>query len=160
MTDHTTETARLTADVVLIGERGGNLYALVIRRGWAPYKGHWALPGGHVDTGEHVPAAAHRELAEETGLRVAALQAVAVYANPDRDPRGRYVTFSYVARVEGTPQPCAGDDATDARWIRVDDLLSGDVPMAFDHERILRDALPIACQPAAVAAPFTATAVR
>lgn len=142
MTDDTTpETARLTADVVLIGERGGDQYVLAIRRGWPPFEGHWALPGGHVDTGETTPDAAHRELTEETGLTVAALHAVGVYADPDRDPRGRYVTFAYTARVVDMPRPTAADDATEARWLRIDSLPAGS--LAFDHDQIVRDALDI-----------------
>jgi 8-oxo-dGTP diphosphatase len=141
MTETVPETARLTADAVLFGERDNTLYALVIRRGWPPYEGCWALPGGHVDLGEHVQAAAHRELTEETGLSVAALKFVGVYADPGRDPRGRYVTFAYTTRLTHTPQPTAADDATDARWMPVHELLSPGAHLAFDHARILHDAL-------------------
>jgi 8-oxo-dGTP diphosphatase len=142
MTDNATpETARLTADVVLIGDRCGDQYVLAIRRGWPPFEGCWALPGGHVDTGETTHDAAHRELTEETGLRAAAIHVVGVYAEPHRDPRGRYVTFAYTARVNGTPKPNAGDDATEARWLRIDSLAAGS--LAFDHDQILRDALDI-----------------
>jgi 8-oxo-dGTP pyrophosphatase MutT (NUDIX family) len=37
----------------------------------------WELPGGHVDPGEPVAAAAERETAEETGLAVVATQVIA-----------------------------------------------------------------------------------
>jgi 8-oxo-dGTP diphosphatase len=140
-TDTVPETARLTADVVLFGESDGHLYALVIRRGWDPYAGHWALPGGHVDAGEDTESAARRELAEETGLRIGALDLVAVYADPGRDPRGRYATFAYTARLAHLPDPTAGDDATDARWVLVDELLATGTRLAFDHKLIIHDAL-------------------
>src|SRR5690606_4479362 len=43
------ETIRLTADVVAIAPDADGLeHVLLIRRRWAPYEGHWALPGGHV----------------------------------------------------------------------------------------------------------------
>lgn len=142
-TEPAPETARLTADVALFGLRDRDLHVLLIRRRWAPYADCWALPGGHVDVGEHTIAAAHRELAEETGLRVDALTPYAVYADPGRDPRGRYVTFAYTARLTTCPAPTPADDATDARWVLADDVLAGRVRVAFDHARLIRDALDI-----------------
>jgi len=143
MTNTIEESARLTADAVVFGVHHRDLHVLLIRRGWPPFEGCWALPGGHVDPGEHTLAAAHRELAEETGLRVDTLAPFAVYADPGRDPRGRYVTFAYTARLESCPLPTAADDATDARWVLVNDVLTGSVAMAFDHTRIVSDALDV-----------------
>lgn len=140
MTDTTPETARLVVDVALFGQRDGDLYVLVIRRGWDPYKGCWALPGGHVDVGEETLAAAYRELTEETGVSVVALRLVDVYADPDRDPRGRYVDFAYTTWLPNTPSPTAGDDAVEAEWIPVAEFMSTPGILAFDHDRIIRDA--------------------
>lgn len=134
------ETARLTADVVLFGDFDGALHVLLIERGWAPFEGCWALPGGHVDQGEDTEAAGHRELFEETGIRVGHLALVGVYAAPGRDPRGRYATFAYVGRMPHRIDPVAGDDAKRAEWMPVDDVLSGRLPVAFDHAQIIRDA--------------------
>ena len=64
-------------------------------------------------------------------------------ADPGRDPRGRYVTFAYTARLAGTPAPAAQDDAADARWLLVDDVIQGRYPLAFDHARIVDDALRV-----------------
>ncbi|HTJ70230.1 MAG TPA: NUDIX hydrolase [Actinospica sp.] len=141
MTETTPETARMTADVVLFGEHEDRLYVLLIERGWDPYAGHYAVPGGHVDVGEGTVEAAHRELLEETGLRVDTLNLVGVYAAPGRDPRGRYVDFAYTALLGHLPVPTAGDDARAACWVLVDDALSTSVKLAFDHERIIHDAL-------------------
>jgi 8-oxo-dGTP diphosphatase len=141
MTETTPETARLTADVVLLCDDHCELYVLVIRRGWPPYEGCWALPGGHVDAGEQIDLAARRELTEETGLTADRLTFIGAYAEPGRDPRGRYVTFAYMSCVSGLPQPTAGDDAVEARWMPVYDLLAGSAPLAFDHGRIIHDAL-------------------
>jgi len=141
MTDTTEESARLTADVVLFGKHDRQLWVLMIRRGWEPFAGWWALPGGHVDAGEDTAAAARRELAEETGLRLNpdALDLVGAYAEPGRDPRGRYVTFAYTALADGLATPNAGDDASAACWFPVDDLLYM-TEVAFDHRRIVRNA--------------------
>lgn len=140
MTDDTV--TALTADAVLFAESGDRLHVLLIRRGWPPFKDCWALPGGYVDPGEDTTAAAYRELAEETGIRLGpCLKPSGVYADPGRDPRGRFVSFAYAARLGRMPEPVAADDATAARWVPVDDVLTGAVGLAFDHARIIHDAL-------------------
>lgn len=133
-TDTTDETIRYTADVVLLAAG----HVLLIERGWAPYKGCWALPGGHVDIGETSLAAAARELEEEAGIAVpvADLRQVGAYDAPGRDPRGRYVSVAYTATLPSPVLPMAGDDATAARWWPLDALPD----LAFDHAEILADA--------------------
>src|SRR5690606_27792938 len=136
------ETIRLTADVVAIAPDADGLeHVLLIRRRWAPYEGHWALPGGHVDTGAAVRTAAARELAEETGLGLDddALVELGAWHAPGRDPRGRYVTVAYRADLPHRATATAADDAADARWWPVDAL--DDLDIAFDHRRIITRAL-------------------
>ncbi|ORT47187.1 NUDIX hydrolase [Frankia sp. KB5] len=137
------ETARLTADVVALAEQDGAPHVLLIRRGWDPYAGLWALPGGHVDPGETAHAAACRELAEETGLAVTAadLRPIGVYSAPGRDPRGRYVTFAYALILPHPIPPTAGDDATAAEWVPLPVAFARG--FAFDHARIVTDAIDL-----------------
>lgn len=129
----TFETIRYTADVVATTPDGR---VLLIERGWPPFEGAWALPGGHVDPGETSRAAAARELFEETGVRVDAadLLQLGVWDQPGRDPRGRYVTVAYLAVVPDTTTATAGDDARTARWWPWNDLPQ---QLAFDHADIL-----------------------
>ncbi|MFF2061102.1 NUDIX domain-containing protein [Streptomyces sp. NPDC058200] len=129
------ETIRYTADIVLIAVG----HVLLIERGWDPFEGMWALPGGHVDVGETSVTAAARELAEETGIfvPVAGLRQVGTFDAPGRDPRGRYVTVAYAATLPQTLAPSAGTDATAARWWPLNDLPE----LAFDHADILRVAV-------------------
>jgi 8-oxo-dGTP diphosphatase len=146
MTD-THETARLTADVVALSERDGVPHVLLIRRGWAPFEGRWALPGGHLDAGEQPEAAAAREFTEETGLTALDLRPLGVWADPGRDPRGRYVSWAYITWLPGTPTPTptAGTDATAARWVPVSQALAAG--LAFDHADIVRAVTPAAGSP-------------
>lgn len=131
ITETTDETIRYTADVVLLAAS----HVLLIERGWDPFKGRWALPGGHVDTGETSLDASVRELEEETGITVSAadLRQVGAFDAPGRDPRGRYVSVAYTATLPTPVRPTAGDDATAARWWPLNALPG----LAFDHADIL-----------------------
>lgn len=131
------EVIKYTADVVCL--RGNQL--LVIQRGWPPHKGKLALPGGHVDKGETSRAAAARELKEETGVEVDPdrLTFVGVYDQPDRDPRGRYVTAAYLANAPAWAELVAGDDAANVKWVSLADIIRGG-GLAFDHDQIVKDA--------------------
>ena len=118
-------------DVVIPSERG----VVLIRRGGEPFEGRWALPGGFVEVGETVEEAAAREAAEETGLTVEVARLVGVYSDPDRDPRGHNVSVAFLVQV------LSGDlvAATDASEVSV--LDPQEVELAFDHARIIADAL-------------------
>lgn len=140
------ERAVLNADVVVIDIDPTGTVAprvLLIQRRWGPYQGHWALPGGRVEPGEDLFDAATRELAEETGLRLDAdeLTHVAAYGDPGRDPRGRAVSFAYVATVTDSPKATGQSDATDARWWPLDDVVTDRVRLAFDHSMIVAEAV-------------------
>lgn len=132
----------VAVDLVILTVRESSLQALVVKRGEAPYRGRWALPGGFVGEHEDLESAARRELGEETGVcdpRVH-LEQLRTYGSPGRDPRMRVVTVAHLALAPDLPAPQAGTDAADARWWGVDDLLVGR-RLAFDHETILRDGL-------------------
>lgn len=96
----------------------------------------WAIPGGFVDIGESVPAAAVREALEETCMEVSLKCLLGCYSDPARDPRGHTVSMVYVAEAHG--EPVAADDAVRVGIFNPADI---DVPLAFDHEQILRDYL-------------------
>ena len=94
----------------------------------------WALPGGFVDYGESLEAAAVREAGEETSLAVELIEQFHAYSAPDRDPRHHTVTTVFIARSQG--KPAARDDAAGIGIFSEEHLPT---PLAFDHARILDD---------------------
>ncbi len=123
----------LTVDAVAIRDNK----ILLIKRRYEPFKGKWALPGGKVECGERVEEAVLRELKEETGLDGEIVKLVGVYSDPNRDPRGHYVTVAFLVNVKGEPK--AGSDAKEARWFDIEEIPWDE--LAFDHEKIIKDAL-------------------
>jgi 8-oxo-dGTP diphosphatase len=130
----------VTVDLVVLTVRDKRLQVLLIRRGEAPFKGQWALPGGFVRPAEDLRAAAVRELVEETSLVVddVHLEQLATYGAPRRDPRMRVVSVAWLVLAPDLPSPTAGTDAADASWRPVDDALNRG-RLAFDHAEIIRD---------------------
>jgi 8-oxo-dGTP diphosphatase len=129
----------VTVDVVALTIRDGDLQVLLIRRGEQPFAGSWALPGGFTKTGEDLPQAAARELSEEAGpaLKPSHLEQLGSYGTPGRDPRMRVISVAYLAFAPGLPEAQPGTDAADARWTPV--AKAAQLPLAFDHARILAD---------------------
>lgn len=132
----------VTVDLLIFTIRDGSLSLLLIKRGGHPEKGKWALPGGFVNTTESLDEAAARELFEETGINVGGhLEQLKTYGSPDRDKRGFVVTTAYVALIPEVNSPVAGDDAAEAHFFPVDDVLDDDFNLAFDHREIITDGL-------------------
>jgi 8-oxo-dGTP diphosphatase len=106
---------------------------VLIERRYPPHG--WALPGGFVDVGEPLEAAARREAREETALEVSLMLLLGCYSDPARDARGHTASAVYIAEARGEPR--AGDDA--GRLELFDPARCP--PLAFDHARIIADYL-------------------
>ena len=116
------------AVVVLVSDGAGMLF---VRRGAEPQIGKWCFPGGYVDRGEEVTAAARREVREETGLEVEITGLIGVYSLPSNPVI--VIAYSGEAR-SGRLVP--GTDAEDAGWFEVDELPE----LAFPHNvKIIED---------------------
>src|SRR5262245_49727892 len=129
---------KVTVDTVIFTIHDGALQALLVKRGVAPFKGRWAIPGGFVLEEESLDEAARRELKEETGVEDVYLEQLYSFGDPGRDPRGRVITISYFALIASEHSTLkSGTDAAEASWFPVRDL----PPLAFDHAKILDYAL-------------------
>jgi 8-oxo-dGTP diphosphatase len=93
---------------------------LLIKRGRPPGKGTWGLPGGLIDLGERLDAAAQREVMEEVGIDIVVGDLVTTFETIIRDDEGRveyhYVVLEYWAHYLGGT-PTAHDDAEAVEWV-------------------------------------------
>jgi 8-oxo-dGTP diphosphatase len=132
----------VTVDVVILTMSAGRLQVLLVRRGVAPFKGKWAIPGGFKRPNETLDEAARRELAQETGVDSASLLTqFGAYGDPGRDPRMNVVTVAYLAVLREVGEIIAGTDAAEAALIPVSDAVNGKIELAFDHAQIVLDAV-------------------
>ena len=112
---------------------------LFARRKKEPFKGSLGLPGGFVNIGESVEAAARREVKEETSLDIELTDILGVYSDPQRDPRGHIMSTVFIGQSSSNDnsknKAAAQDDASEIEWI---DLSKVDnKTLAFDHKNIL-----------------------
>lgn len=132
----------VTVDVVILTLADGRLHVLLVRRGVPPYEGMWAIPGGFKRPEETLDEAAERELLEETGVGGAGLlRQLGAYGDPGRDPRMNVVTVAYLAVLREVRGIAAGTDAAAAALVPAAEVLDSTVELAFDHARIVRDAV-------------------
>jgi ADP-ribose pyrophosphatase YjhB (NUDIX family) len=115
--------------VVIDGDR-----TLLIRRGSAPLKGEWSIPGGLLEVGETLAEGVARELAEETGLLVDVIELIEVFerifpAAPAADgtpgdprrPQYHFVILDYLCEIRGGTLSAASD-AMEFAWARQEEL--------------------------------------
>jgi len=104
--------------------RRGDSILLVKRRN-EPGRGLWSIPGGVLELGETLEAAAKREAKEETGVEIAVDSLLDVYNLIKNDEAGRiryhYVLVNYLAHyVEGELE--LNDESSDIKWVKLDEL--------------------------------------
>lgn len=141
-TTNTYRGPKTTVDAIILEP---NESLVLVIRGNPPYQGQWALPGGFVELGEKVEDAVRREVKEETNLTVEIIKLSGVYSEPNRDPRGHTISIAYLCRRNNTSDILkGGSDAKEAKVFQREALKK--LQLAFDHERIINEALEIADQ--------------
>jgi 8-oxo-dGTP diphosphatase len=109
---------------------------LLIRRGKPPRMGEWSIPGGRMEMGETVTAAALRELREETGVEAELLGLIEVLDHIS--DHGHAVLIDFAARWIGGV-PVGGDDAMEARFFHLEEACAA--VTWSETERIIRAAV-------------------
>lgn len=121
-------------DIIIEMYNANKLNGIVlVRRKNPPYKGQWALPGGFQEVGESLEQTAVRESKEETNLDIKLQEALPVFSNPDRDPRGHVNSIGFIASSYEYPK--GGDDASEAKVFPLENI---PYPLAFDHDERIR----------------------
>ncbi|MGE0409528.1 MAG: NUDIX hydrolase [Amphiplicatus sp.] len=109
---------------------------LLIRRGKAPFKGRWSIPGGAPHYGETLEEAARREVREETGLDIRLIGLIGVFEALPRETAGedgaRHIVLVDYAAEWVSGEPAAGDDAAAAEFVPVAEALRR---LAWDKTR-------------------------
>lgn len=124
----------VAVDVICYHQPTGKI--ALIERKYPPLG--FAIPGGFVDDGETVEAAALREMKEELNLDIkTSLRFLGYYDDPNRDPRRHVISFVFVAKI--SEMPVAGDDAKTVTLMFPDEAMTQ--TLCFDHRKILKDAM-------------------
>ena len=101
----------LTADILIFSVSDGHqenyrklnkkyFSVLLVKRDTYPFKGKWCLPGGFVGINEDIEDAACRILDNEANIKNIYLEQLYTYGNPNRDPRMRVISTSYMALID------------------------------------------------------------
>lgn len=134
-------------------------HVLLIQRKFSPGKGAWALPGGFKNADETFEACALRELREETNLRVSpkvlrgSIKTSKLYDDPTRSfgiPRNTMAYHIDIAPdADGSlPRANGTDDASEAKWVLLSDVMSPNYQLYDDHRDIISDLTGIYQSPA------------
>lgn len=130
--------ASVAVDLLVFTIEEDRLKILTIRRQYPPFEGQRALPGVFVRDDETLDQAARRGLREETGLEDIYFEQLYTWGAPDRDPRRRVISVSYLALVDAQRLRGFGPGlrTTGAELADVQELLSAE-DLAFDHRQII-----------------------
>ena len=119
---------KVAVATVVVDERG---HVLLVRRAIEPGYGMWVIPGGYVDRGEEVRAAAVRETREETGMDIRLERLINIYSYAGRVP----VIIVYAATAIGGCLGC-DDEGLEARFFEPASIPWDDLAFRSTHEAL------------------------
>ena len=129
------KTHEITVDVVILTLKNNALHVLLVKRMNEPFKGKWAIPGGHIRLSENLDQAALRVLKEKTNVDNIYLEQLYTFGDPLRYPNTRVITCAYFALVRTEDIKIV--TTPELAWHKVSDL----PPLAFDHKEIIEYSL-------------------
>jgi 8-oxo-dGTP diphosphatase len=106
-------------------------HIVMVRRAIEPGYGKWVFPGGFVDRGETVLAAAAREAREEAGVQIRIDHLLNVYSYPGRAP----VIIVYVATMTGGELAC-DDEGLEVKFVAPDAIPWDELAFRSTHEAL------------------------
>lgn len=148
----------ITTDILILSvssEHTGNyrklttkkFNVLLVKRNNYPFKDKWCLPGGFVSYDEDLEDAARRVLKTETNLSNIYIEQLFTFGNPNRDPRMRIVSTSYMSLIDKNKLDT--NISNNAKWFNIDYeetedkikvcLTSDDEMIDFTIIKVLRD---------------------
>jgi 8-oxo-dGTP diphosphatase len=138
--------------LAVIENEGEDIYIAVIERSYSPFG--LALPGGKLDVGESLFDGCVREIEEELSLGGGSPQGgflknpyllsyhrtpILIADDPNRDPRHHVMSFAFLFLLEKRIDLVAADDAKNARWMHINDIILNKDKFVCDHfEMIMR----------------------
>lgn len=131
----------VTVDVALFTIEGDRLKVFLAKRAAAPFKGHWALPGGALkpEVDLDLSSTAHRVMGSKLGLVLPHMEEVCSISGADRDPRGWSISLLYLALLPvDQVHAVSGNKVDQVDWFDANDV---GVDLAFDHSQLLMRAV-------------------
>jgi 8-oxo-dGTP diphosphatase len=123
----------VAVDLVVCTLDQKSLQCLLVQVKEGPFANLWAFPGGLVGAGESLDEAARRELQDRTGLQKVYFEQLYTFGKPERDPRMRVVSVSYLALVPHRKVNLKpAKKYAEVKWFPVTNL----PPLAYDHDQV------------------------
>lgn len=123
----------------LVQDRGR---ILMVKRGNAPLKGLWSLPGGHLEFGEKLEDGAVRETLEETGVSIK-INGLVSFKNLIIEDAGQifhFVVFCYDGVKLGGVL-ASGEDTEETKWIEINEVRTTNITPEIVDFLKMRDIL-------------------